>query len=114
MTMAVNVSAMQFRSETFLDGLFAILSETGLDPNHLELELTESALMKRAEFAASILSTLREKGVTVAIDDFGTGYSSLSYLRKFPLNALKIDQSFVRQISATPDETTIVDRKSVV
>jgi diguanylate cyclase (GGDEF)-like protein/PAS domain S-box-containing protein len=108
MTMAVNVSAMQFRSETFLDGLFAILSETGLDPNHLELELTESALMKRAEFAASILSTLREKGVTVAIDDFGTGYSSLSYLRKFPLDALKIDQSFVRQITTVPDETIIV------
>ena len=108
MTMAVNVSAMQFRDATFLDGLFAILGETGLDPNHLELELTESALMKRAEFAASILSTLREKGVRVAIDDFGTGYSSLSYLRKFPLDALKIDQSFVRQITTVPDETIIV------
>jgi EAL domain-containing protein (putative c-di-GMP-specific phosphodiesterase class I) len=64
--------------------------------------------MKRVEITASILSTLRGKGVRVAIDDFGTGYSSLSYLRKFPLDALKIDQSFVQQITTIPDETTIV------
>jgi diguanylate cyclase (GGDEF)-like protein/PAS domain S-box-containing protein len=108
MTMAVNVSASQFRNEGFLDDLFTILSETGLDPSYLELELTESALMKRVEITASILSTLRGKGVRVAIDDFGTGYSSLSYLRKFPLDALKIDQSFVQQITTIPDETTIV------
>ena len=98
-TMAVNVSAMEFRDENFLEGLFAILGETGLDPRSLELELTESVLMKRAESTASILQTLRERGVQVAVDDFGTGYSSLSYLRKFPVDALKIDQSFVRQIS---------------
>jgi diguanylate cyclase (GGDEF)-like protein/PAS domain S-box-containing protein len=107
-TMAVNVSAMEFRDENFLEGLFAILSETGLDPSALELELTESVLMKRAESAASILQALREKGVQVAIDDFGTGYSSLSYLRKFPVDALKIDQSFVRQISTAGDDTAIV------
>ena len=107
-TMAVNVSAMEFRNENFLEGLFAILSETGLDPRSLELELTESVLMKRAESTASILQTLRERGVQVAIDDFGTGYSSLSYLRKFPVDALKIDQSFVRQISTAGDDTTIV------
>ena len=88
--------------------LFAILSETGLDPRSLELELTESVLMKHAESTASILKALRERGVQVAIDDFGTGYSSLSYLRKFPVDALKIDQSFVRQISAAGDDTTIV------
>jgi len=64
--------------------------------------------MKRAELTASILSALREKGVRVAIDDFGTGYSSLSYLRKFPLDAIKIDQSFVGQITTVPDETVIV------
>jgi EAL domain-containing protein (putative c-di-GMP-specific phosphodiesterase class I) len=108
MTMAVNVSASQFRNEGFLDDLFTILSETGLHPRYLELELTESVLMKRAELTASILSALREKGVRVAIDDFGTGYSSLSYLRKFPLDVLKIDQSFIRQLSTTPDETSIV------
>ena len=106
--MAVNVSAMEFRDENFLEGVFAILSETGLDPRSLELELTESVLMKRAESTASILQTLRERGVQVAVDDFGTGYSSLSYLRKFPVDALKIDQSFVRQISTAGDDTTIV------
>jgi diguanylate cyclase (GGDEF)-like protein/PAS domain S-box-containing protein len=108
MTMAVNVSAMEFREENFLEGLFAILSETGLDPRSLELELTESVLMKRAESAASILQSLRDRGVQVAIDDFGTGYSSLSYLRKFPVDALKIDQSFVRQISTAGDDAAIV------
>ena len=106
--MAVNVSAMEFRNEHFLENLFAVLDETGLDPKSLELELTESVLMKRAESAASILRTVRERGVQVAIDDFGTGYSSLSYLRKFPVDALKIDQSFVRQISTAGDDTTIV------
>ena len=107
-TVAVNVSAMQFREEDFLEGVFAILSETALDPRSLELELTESVLMKRAESAASILNALRDRGVQVAIDDFGTGYSSLSYLRKFPVDALKIDQSFVRQIGDGGNDTTIV------
>jgi diguanylate cyclase (GGDEF)-like protein len=108
MKMAVNVSAMQFEQESFLDDLFTVLGETGLDPGSLELELTERALMKRADLAASILSTLRGKGIRVAVDDFGTGYSSLSYLRKFPLDALKIDQSFVSQITTIPDETVII------
>ena len=107
-TMAVNVSAMQFQQEGFLKGVFDILAETRLEPTCLEVEVTESALMKRAEITALILQLLRAGGVTVAIDDFGTGYSSLSYLRKFPLDALKIDQSFVRQITTTPEETTIV------
>jgi diguanylate cyclase (GGDEF)-like protein/PAS domain S-box-containing protein len=107
-TMAVNISAMEFRDEHFLAGVFAILKDTGLDPRSLELELTESVLMKRAESTESILKTLRARGVQVAVDDFGTGYSSLSYLRKFPIDALKIDQSFVRQITTDPDQTTIV------
>jgi diguanylate cyclase (GGDEF)-like protein/PAS domain S-box-containing protein len=107
-TVAVNVSAIQFRNESFLEGLFAILKETGMDPRSLELEVTESVLMKHAEVAAAILQTLRDKGVRVSIDDFGTGYSSLSYLRTFPLDALKIDQSFVRQIDVAPDDTAIV------
>jgi diguanylate cyclase (GGDEF)-like protein len=106
-TVAVNVSAIQFRNENFLKTVATVLSETELDPNSLELEVTESVLMKRAGFTASILQSLRERGVRVSVDDFGTGYSSLSYLRKFPLDALKIDQSFVRQISAGED-TTIV------
>jgi diguanylate cyclase (GGDEF)-like protein/PAS domain S-box-containing protein len=107
-TMAVNISAMEFRTEKFLSGIFQILKDTGLDPKSLELELTEIVLMKHAESTQSILKALRAKGVQLAVDDFGTGYSSLSYLRKFPIDALKIDQSFVRQITGFPDETTIV------
>jgi diguanylate cyclase (GGDEF)-like protein/PAS domain S-box-containing protein len=107
-TMAVNVSARQFRDESFLEGLFTILKETGVDPSLLELELTESVLVKHAESAATILRTLRESGVQVALDDFGTGYSSLSYLRKFPIDALKIDQSFVGQITSHGDDASIV------
>jgi len=108
-TMAVNISAMQLRDKNFLEGVFAILKDTGLDPRSLELELTESILMKHAESTASILKSLRSSGVQLAVDDFGTGYSSLSYLRKFPIDALKIDQSFVRQITTIPDETIIVE-----
>jgi diguanylate cyclase (GGDEF)-like protein/PAS domain S-box-containing protein len=107
-TMAVNISAIQFRNENFLESVFAALKDTGLDPRFLELELTESVLMKHAESTEGILKTLRARGIQLAVDDFGTGYSSLSYLRKFPIDALKIDQSFVRQISTTPNETTIV------
>ncbi len=81
-TIAVNISAMEFRDDNFLESVFAILEETGLDPGRLELELTESVLMKRAESTASILKALRAKGVQIAVDDFGTGYSSLSYLQK--------------------------------
>jgi diguanylate cyclase (GGDEF)-like protein/PAS domain S-box-containing protein len=107
-TMAVNISGAELRDENFLAGVFAILQDTGLDPKLLELELTESVLMKHAESTESILKTLRASGVQLAVDDFGTGYSSLSYLRKFSVDALKIDQSFVRQITTTPGETTIV------
>ena len=107
-TMAVNISSMEFRDDNFLENVFTTLKDTGLDPRALELELTESVLMKRAESAVSVLKTLRARGVQIAVDDFGTGYSSLSYLRKFPIDALKIDQSFVRQITSAPDDTTIV------
>jgi len=107
-TMGVNISAIEFRNENFLEGVFTILKDTGLDPASLELELTESVLMKHPESTASVLQALRAKGVQVAVDDFGTGYSSLSYLQKFSIDALKIDQSFVRRITTAPDETTIV------
>jgi diguanylate cyclase (GGDEF)-like protein/PAS domain S-box-containing protein len=108
MTMAVNVSAMEFRNEHFLGGLLAILRETGFDPRSLEVELTESVLMRHAESTASILQALREIGVQVAVDDFGTGYSSLSYLSRFPIDALKIDQSFVRQLKTSREDAIIV------
>ena len=106
---AVNVSAVQFQDEKFLEGLFAILGETGLDPSNLELEVTERVLMKHTKCAASILQILRNRGIRVSVDDFGTGYSSLSYLQQFPLDALKIDRSFVCGINTHPGETTIVN-----
>jgi diguanylate cyclase (GGDEF)-like protein/PAS domain S-box-containing protein len=107
-TMAVNVSAMEFADENFLNGLFSVLSATGIEPRLLQLELTESVLMKRADATAGVLQYLREWGVKVAIDDFGTGYSSLSYLRRFTVDSLKIDQSFVRQISTGGRDAAIV------
>ena len=108
MTIAVNVSAVELRDDTFLARLFRVLGETGLDPRSLEVELTESVLMKNAESAAAILLALRGRGVRVSIDDFGTGYSSLSYLDKFAVDALKIDQSFVSEITSAQDEASIV------
>ncbi len=108
-TMAVNVSALEFRDDDFLQELFKVLEQTRLDPKALELELTESAVMKRVARTADILQTLRKSGVHVSIDDFGTGYSSLSYLRKFPIDSLKIDQSFVAQIGGSGgDDAAIV------
>ena len=105
---AVNVSAIRFGHEDFARHLFAILDETGLDGGSLELEMTEGVLMQRTEQAATLLNTVRDRGVQVSIDDFGTGYSSLSYLTKFPLDALKIDQSFVHNITDTPNKAAIV------
>ena len=107
-SMAVNVSARELRSFTFLEGLCATLDETGMNPKFLDLELTESVLMTQVAATASVLQVLREKGVQVSVDDFGTGYSSLSYLRKFPIDALKIDQSFVRQITTEGDDASLV------
>jgi EAL domain-containing protein (putative c-di-GMP-specific phosphodiesterase class I) len=79
-----------------------------LNPKSLQLELTESVLMKRAESAISVLQALRAIGVQLAVDDFGTGYSSLSYLSRFPVDALKIDQSFIRQITSSPPKSAII------
>ncbi len=105
---AVNISAIEFRNENFLEALFAILESTHLDPTFLELEMTESVLMTHVASTETVLSTLRASGVHLAVDDFGTGYSSLSYLRRFPLDSLKIDQSFVRRITMASGEAAIV------
>lgn len=105
---SVNVSAMEFRSKGFLDGVLQTLKETGLPASFLELELTESILMHDAEFTTITLDTLKGIGVKLAIDDFGTGYSSLSYLKRFPIDTLKIDQSFVRDITTDTNDATIV------
>lgn len=106
-TVSVNISARQFRQQDLADSVTAALRDTGLDPLHLELELTESIIMHDAEEVIAILQKLKAMGVKLAIDDFGTGYSSLSYLRRFPVDRLKIDQSFVRDIPADPDAAAI-------
>ncbi len=107
---AVNVSAVEFHSEGFLPGVRTILDESGLDPSRLELEMTESGLMQDTTPTAEILRALKALGVQIAIDDFGTGYSSLSYLRRFPIDTLKIDQSFVQDINGDADgeEVTLI------
>jgi EAL domain-containing protein (putative c-di-GMP-specific phosphodiesterase class I) len=105
---SVNVSAVEFRDKGFVEGVRTILAETGLEARYLELELTEGVLMDDAESTASVLQELKMMGVHLAVDDFGTGYSSLSYLRQFPIDVLKIDRSFVNQITADPDDSTIV------
>ncbi|MFZ6748180.1 putative bifunctional diguanylate cyclase/phosphodiesterase [Undibacterium sp. Ren11W] len=107
-SVAVNISAVEFRHMHFLEGVRSILHETGLDGRHLELEITESVLMHDAQASAIILQDLKDMGVHIAVDDFGTGYSSLSYLEQFPIDVLKIDQSFVRGIFANTDNGIIV------
>lgn len=107
-TIAVNTSALEFRADDFLANISATLEKTSLEPHFLELELTESILMSDAETADCVLHAVAELGVKLAVDDFGTGYSSLSYLRQFPIDTLKIDQSFVTQMTNNPDDATIV------
>jgi len=104
---AVNVSAVQFRQQGFPEVVRRVLQDTGLEPKYLELELTESLLLTNADVMFSILQDLREMGVKLTIDDFGTGYSSLSYLRKFRVNRLKIDRSFIEDVAASPDDAAI-------
>ena len=108
-TMAVNVSGVQFQSESFLDVLFAAINKTGLDPSILELDVNESVLMRDPERSAFVLKALRDKGVHVSVDQFGTGNSSLSSMQKLPVNALKIDRSFLRQITTIPGGTAAVE-----
>jgi len=107
-TVTVNVSETELQSDQFLDGLFETLNTTGLDPKWLELDITESALRKRIEHKMPILKVLRDRGVKVSADNFGTGYSSLASLQKVPLDALKIDRTFIRRITDNSGETTKV------
>ncbi len=104
---AVNISARQFEPRTIIALVKAALDDTGLDASLLELELTESMVMQHPEEAVKVLHDLKDMGIQVAIDDFGTGYSSLSYLQRFPVDRLKIDQSFVRDIGADPNDAII-------
>jgi EAL domain-containing protein (putative c-di-GMP-specific phosphodiesterase class I) len=104
---AVNVSVMQFVQRNFPDLVARILRETRLEPDALELEVTESLLMKDADGATETLQTLKGLGVRIAIDDFGTGYSSLSRLKEFPIDRLKIDRSFVNAVNTNPQDRAI-------
>ncbi|WP_244095785.1 sensor domain-containing protein [Rhodoferax ferrireducens] len=108
MVIAVNLSAVQFRHPNLMALVTRILDEAALPPEFLELELTEAAAMDDPPAAIAIMNKLDEHGIRMSIDDFGTGYSSLSYLKKFKVNKLKIDQSFVRDISDDPDDKAIV------
>lgn len=108
-SIAVNVSALEFRDKRFVDHVRKVLEETGLEARYLQLELTESVLMRNVEASSAVLHELKHIGVQLAVDDFGTGYSSLSYLSQFPIDVLKIDQSFVQSISANDDNGIIVN-----
>jgi len=107
MRLAVNVSARQFQQSAFIGTICDLLKETNLDPALLELELTEASIMKEPEKAIDKLNKLRDLGIKIAIDDFGTGYSSLSYLKRFPIDTLKIDKTFVADVSTDEDDAAI-------
>ncbi len=105
---AVNISALQFRNADFPHEVQTALKQTGLEPRWLVLEVTESVIMQDAERVTDSLEQLKSLGLELAIDDFGTGYSSLSYLKRFPIDKLKIDQSFVRDITSDTDDEAII------
>ena len=106
-SVAVNVSAVQFRQEGFCELIRRVLHETGLAPQYLELELTEGLLLANADVTFSVLQELKAMGLTLAIDDFGTGYSNFNYLRQFRVSKLKIDRSFIRDVAVNPDDAAI-------
>lgn len=107
LSLSVNVSARQFQQPTFVEGVLAVLRSTGANPLRLRLELTESLLLSDAEGAIAKMLELKAHGIGFALDDFGTGYSSLAYLRRLPLDLLKIDRAFVRDILTDPNVAAI-------
>ena len=104
---AINISVREFDDHEFLDNIFQVLRDTGLEPSRLELELTETVLMKNIQATTIILQALRAIGIKISIDDFGTGYSSLSYLKQIPFDTMKIDQSFVNDILLSSDDVLV-------
>jgi EAL domain-containing protein (putative c-di-GMP-specific phosphodiesterase class I) len=108
MTLAVNISAVELRSREFVDSVRAVLRDTQLPPETLELELTETALIQSSKTADSVLRDIKDLGVRIALDDFGTGYSSLSLLKRFPVDTLKIDSSFIHDMTTDPEDAAIV------
>lgn len=105
--MSINLSGRQFNNPDFIKTLESAVHDAGLSPNLIELELTESMLMRNASKTVSALNTLHQLGISIAVDDFGTGYSSLNYLRRFPISTLKIDRSFIRDVIKDPDDRAI-------
>jgi EAL domain-containing protein (putative c-di-GMP-specific phosphodiesterase class I) len=108
LTMAVNVSMRQFRHPEFAEQVLGVLEKTGANPHNLKLEITESLLADNVEDTIAKMAALKSRGVGFSLDDFGTGYSSLSYLKRLPLDQLKIDQSFVRDVSNDPNDAAII------
>jgi EAL domain-containing protein (putative c-di-GMP-specific phosphodiesterase class I) len=104
---SVNLSAHQFRTDDLAETVARILRETPLSPRALDIEITESAMMRSKDVTVAVLQKLKGIGVTVSLDDFGTGYSSLSYLKGFPIDTVKIDRSFVRDLTTDPDDAAI-------
>jgi EAL domain-containing protein (putative c-di-GMP-specific phosphodiesterase class I) len=104
---AVNLSARQFREQTLASRVETILARTKLDPRLLELEITESVAVENVELTLGVLTQLRSLGISIAIDDFGTGHSALSYLKRFPIDTLKIDRSFVQDLLAPADAAIV-------
>jgi len=107
MRIAVNLSARQFQQRDLTETVAQALQETGLAPDLLELEITEGIAMQDVDFTITTLRSLREMGVQIAMDDFGTGYSSLGYLKRFPMDAVKIDRSFVSDLMVDPNDAAI-------
>lgn len=105
---SVNISANQFLDEDFLDSFLRVLDRSGVPAGFLDLEITESALITTPDHAVSVLQTLRQRGITVSLDDFGTGYSSLGYLKRFPVNSIKIDRSFIVDLAENPESAQLV------
>jgi diguanylate cyclase (GGDEF)-like protein len=108
LTMAVNISPAQLRNPTFAERIFAILEETGMRPQDLEIEITESILLDDEMAASDAIRSFRRAGIKIALDDFGTGYSSLNYLKRYPVDRIKIDRSFITQLSTAPASVAIV------
>jgi diguanylate cyclase len=106
--LSVNLSVRQFHQRELLRMIDEVLRDTGLEPQRLELEITESVAMQNVDLTRSLLQQLRARGIKIAIDDFGAGYSSLIYLRQFPINTIKIDRAFIRQVSAVAGDSAIV------
>ena len=105
---AINISGLQFQAQDFIEVVTALLRETGLDPQYVELELTESIAMQDEKHTLATLGELKRRGISIAMDDFGTGYSSLSYLKRLPLHTLKIDRSFIQDITSSEENLAIV------